>query len=61
MRNLIDVRKDASYPCGCFMKVYVCRKHLEVAAEELRGLTSQLEMFILDTQVSVSAMDDGRV
>ena len=51
--------RDNSFDCGCYMKVYVCPKHLEVAAEELQGLTSQLQLRILDTEVSVSATEDG--
>ena len=49
-----DVRCDHSYACGCFMKVHVCPRHLDVARRELLDLTSQIELSILDTKVSVS-------
>ncbi len=45
---------ESAHPCGCFVKVYVCPEHLAVAARELRDLTSQLNLCILDTMVSVS-------
>ncbi len=50
---------ESAHPCGCFVKVYVCPEHLEVAAAELRDLTSQLNLAILDTMVSVSDMGEG--
>ena len=28
--------KSESWGCGCWLKVYVCPEHLEVAREELR-------------------------
>ena len=29
------VREDAGYPCGCFIKVYVCPEHVEAAGERI--------------------------
>ncbi len=49
---------EHSHACGCFVKVYVCPEHLSVAGRELRDLTSQLNLCILDTDVSVSALVD---
>ncbi len=51
--------KTHSWGCGCFLKVYVCPEHLEVASEELRDLTSQLHLGILDSTVSVSGKGEG--
>jgi len=48
--------KQDSWPCGCFRKVYVCPEHLLVFEAELEGLTGQLELPILDSVVSVSAL-----
>ena len=48
------------YPCGCFLKVYVCPGHIDEAAGALQELTDQLQLPILDTKVSVSALEDGR-
>jgi len=50
---------ESAHPCGCFVKVYVCSEHLDVAGRELRDLTSQLNLAILDTMVSVSATVEG--
>ncbi len=51
--------RTGSHPCGCFVKVYVCPEHLQVAGRELRELTSQLELCILDNVGSVSALVEG--
>ena len=57
--------KTQSFGCGCFLKVYVCPGHLAVASEELedkmQALTRQLHLGILDTEVSVSALERERV
>ncbi len=50
---------ESAHPCGCFVKVYVCPEHLQVAGRELRDLTSQLNLGILDTMVSVSGSVEG--
>ena len=54
---------EHGYPCGCFLKVYVCPGHLERAEKEIAHdiacLTGQLQLPILDTMVSVSASVEG--
>ena len=54
-------RIGRAFTCGCFLKVYVCPGHLEVAREELKVLTSQLQLPILDRVSSVSDLrtEDG--
>ena len=53
------VSKHDSWACGCFRKVYVCPEHLQVFELELKGLTGQLDLAILDSKVSVSDLEDG--
>ncbi len=52
---------ESAHPCGCFVKVHVCPQHLMIAGSELRDLTSQLNLGILDTMVSVSALETETV
>jgi len=56
------VRTEA-FGCGCFVKVYVCPQHLNVGAVELsdrvQALRDQLQLGILDNEVSVSALVEG--
>ncbi len=51
--------KTQAWPCGCFVKVYVCPQCVKVASKRIRVLRGQLELGILDTEVSVSATEDG--
>ncbi len=50
---------ESVHACGCFVKVHVCPRHIEAAGAELRDLTAQLNLGILDTMVSVSASVEG--
>ncbi len=54
---------SAGYGCGCFVKVHVCERCIGIADEYLtdrvRDLTDQLQLNILDTLSSVSALEDG--
>ena len=55
------VARDEEFPCGCFLKVYVCPQHMDVAVEELTELTNQLQLNILDSMVSVSGSVEGEL
>jgi len=57
-------KHTAGYSCGCLVSVYVCEGCLGVADEYLsirvKELTDQLQLGILDSEVSVSDTGDGR-
>jgi len=53
--------RTQAFSCGCFVKVHVCESCFGLAGTQLQieieGLRDQLDLGILDTRVSVSAMD----
>ncbi len=53
--------RTQSFSCGCFIKVHVCESCLGLAGTqlqtELEALRDQLDLGILDTRVSVSALE----